>query len=207
MARMAAEWSARLRQCLGDAPTGGKELASMSGAGLESVLDFLSSFRIDSEDVDAFAAVLHRPPADVDTLLGLEFTGQVRAVPDGRIVLAGEPLLEVTAPLPQAQLVETYVLNQVSHQTAIASKAARCVPAAAGHPLVDFSLRRTHGPQAGFRAARLSAMVGFPPERAMSPPRQTQECPPSTRWPTPTWRRSVRRKRRSGPSPAATPDR
>ena len=54
------------------------------GAGLESVLDFLSGFRIDSEDIDAFAAMPHRPPADVDTLLGLEFTGQVRAVPDGR---------------------------------------------------------------------------------------------------------------------------
>ncbi|MER5667728.1 nicotinate phosphoribosyltransferase [Streptomyces mirabilis] len=131
------------------------------GAGLESALDFLSGFRIGAEDADAFATVRHRPPADVDTLLGLEFTGQVRVVPEERIVLAGEPLLEVTAPLPQAQLVETYVLNQVSHQTAIASKAARCVLAAAGHPLVDFSLRRTHGPQAGFRAARLSAMVGF----------------------------------------------
>ncbi|GGV58613.1 hypothetical protein GCM10010294_05830 [Streptomyces griseoloalbus] len=63
--------------------------------------------------------------------------------------------------MPQAQLAETYVLNQLSHQTAVASKAARCVPAAAGRPVVDFSLRRTHGPQAGFQAARLGAMVGF----------------------------------------------
>ncbi|WP_055627349.1 nicotinate phosphoribosyltransferase [Streptomyces hirsutus] len=130
-------------------------------AGLESSLDFLSGFRVDAEDVDAFASALHRPPRDLAPLLGLEFTGQVRAVPEGRIVLAGEPLLEVTAPLPQAQLVETYMLNQVNHQTTIASKAARCVLAAAGHPVVDFSLRRTHGPQAGFQAARLSAMVGF----------------------------------------------
>lgn len=130
-------------------------------AGLESSLDFLSGFRVDAEDVDAFASALHRPPRDLAPLLGMEFTGQVRAVPEGRIVLAGEPLLEVTAPLPQAQLVETYVLNQVNHQTTIASKAARCVLAAAGHPVVDFSLRRTHGPQAGFQAARLSAMVGF----------------------------------------------
>ncbi|MGW7363520.1 nicotinate phosphoribosyltransferase [Streptomyces sp. NPDC054841] len=130
-------------------------------AGLESSLDFLSAFRVGPEDVDAFASALHRPPRDLQSLLGLEFTGQVRAVPEGRIVLAGEPLLEVTAPLPQAQLVETYVLNQLSHQTTIASKAARCVLAAAGHPVVDFSLRRAHGPQAGFQAARLSAMVGF----------------------------------------------
>ncbi|GGT01227.1 nicotinate phosphoribosyltransferase [Streptomyces chromofuscus] len=130
-------------------------------AGLESALDFLSGYRITREDVEDFSSALRRPPRDLEPLLGTEFTGKVRAVPEGRIVLAGEPLLEVTAPLPQAQLVETYVLNQVNHQTTIASKAARCVLAAAGHPVVDFSLRRTHGPQAGFQAARLSGMVGF----------------------------------------------
>ncbi|MGP3925855.1 nicotinate phosphoribosyltransferase [Streptomyces sp. 8N616] len=130
-------------------------------AGLDSALDFLSAFRIGDQDADAFAAALHRPRRALAPLRGLEFTGEVRAVPEGRIVLAGEPLLEVTAPLPQAQLVETYLLNQLSHQTAIASKAARCVLAAAGHPVVDFSLRRTHGTAAGFQAARLSAMVGF----------------------------------------------
>ncbi|MFF9113548.1 nicotinate phosphoribosyltransferase [Streptomyces sp. NPDC014805] len=130
-------------------------------AGVESSLDFLNDYRITAQDVDAFASALHRPARDLEPLCGMEFTGQVRAVPEGRIVLAGEPLLEVTAPLPQAQLVETYVLNQVNHQTTLASKAARCVLAAAGHPVVDFSLRRTHGLQAGYQAARLSAMVGF----------------------------------------------
>ncbi|KAB1990275.1 nicotinate phosphoribosyltransferase [Streptomyces triticiradicis] len=130
-------------------------------AGLESALDHLSGFRVGAEDVRAFASALRRPPGDLEPLLGLEFTGRVRAVPEGRVVLAGEPLLEVTAPLPQAQLVETYVLNLLSHQTAIASKAARCVLAAAGRPVVDFSLRRAHGPQAGFQAARLGALVGF----------------------------------------------
>ncbi|WKX69112.1 nicotinate phosphoribosyltransferase [Streptomyces sp. XD-27] len=130
-------------------------------AGLEQALDFLGAFRVGPEDVDAFAAALHRPRADLHPLLGLRFTGEARAVPEGRLVLADEPLLEVTAPLPVAQLVETYLLNQVSHQTAIASKAARCILAAAGHPLVDFSLRRTHGVRAGFHAARLGALVGF----------------------------------------------
>lgn len=130
-------------------------------AGLESALDHLSGFHVGPEDVDAFAAALRRPRRDLEPLLGLEFTGRVRAVPEGRVVLAGEPLLEVTAPLPEAQLVETYLLNQLTHQTAVASKAARCVLAAAGHPLVDFSLRRTHGPQAGFQAARLGALAGF----------------------------------------------
>ncbi|MFJ1973853.1 nicotinate phosphoribosyltransferase [Streptomyces sp. NPDC087903] len=137
------------------------ERGFLVAAGLESALDHLAGFHIGPEDVHAFASALHRPPRDLQPLLGMGFSGDVRAVPEGRIVLAGEPLLEVTAPLPQAQLAETYVLNQLSHQTAIASKAARCVLAAAGHPVVDFSLRRTHGPQAGFQAARLAAMVGF----------------------------------------------
>ncbi|GGR84096.1 nicotinate phosphoribosyltransferase [Streptomyces humidus] len=130
-------------------------------AGLESALDFLAGFRVGADDVEAYASALHRPARELDLLRGTEFTGQVRAVPEGRIVLAGEPLLEVTAPIPQAQLVETYLLNQVSHQTTIASKAVRCVLAAARHPVVDFSLRRTHGIQAGFQAARLGALVGF----------------------------------------------
>ncbi|UQA90960.1 nicotinate phosphoribosyltransferase [Streptomyces halobius] len=130
-------------------------------AGLESALDYLEGFRVRPADVEAFASALNRPTRDLSALRGLKFTGEVRAVPEGRIVLAGEPLLEVTAPLPQAQLVETYLLNQVSHQTAIASKAARCVLAAAGRPVVDFSLRRTHGIEAGFQAARLGAVVGF----------------------------------------------
>lgn len=130
-------------------------------AGLESALDFLTTFRVTDRDAGAFAAALHRPSRDLDALRGMEFTGSVRAVPEGRIVLAGEPLIEVTAPLPQAQLAETYILNQISHQTAIASKAVRCALAAAGHPVVDFSLRRTHGTEAGYQAARLGGLVGF----------------------------------------------
>ncbi|WP_424887066.1 nicotinate phosphoribosyltransferase [Streptomyces sp. XH2] len=130
-------------------------------AGLEPVLDYLSRFRVDAGDVEVVADALDRPPEEAAPLLGLAFTGDVRAVPEGRVVLAGEPLLEVTAPLPQAQLVESYVLNQVNHQTTVASKCARCVLAAAGHAVVDFSLRRTHGTEAAHQAARLGAMVGF----------------------------------------------
>ncbi|MGV9759705.1 MULTISPECIES: nicotinate phosphoribosyltransferase [Streptomyces] len=130
-------------------------------AGLEPALDFLAGYRVEQEDVEEFADALHRPVADLEPLLGLSFEGEVRAVPEGRVVFAGEPLLEVTAPLPQAQLVETYLLNQLCHQTVVASKAARCVLAAAGRPVVDFSLRRTHGPWAGLQAARLGAVVGF----------------------------------------------
>ncbi|WP_189801202.1 nicotinate phosphoribosyltransferase [Streptomyces tanashiensis] len=141
-----------------DLPPGRGFLVS---AGLEPALDFLSRFRVGRSDVLEFAEALRRPVEDLKPLHGLSFDGRVRAVPEGRLVLAGEPLLEVTAPLPQAQLVETYLLSLVCHQTAVASKAARCVLAAAGRPLVDFSLRRTHGPEAGLEAARLCALVGF----------------------------------------------
>ncbi|MFE9255226.1 nicotinate phosphoribosyltransferase [Streptomyces sp. NPDC006879] len=130
-------------------------------AGLEPALGYLSRFRITSDDVREFARVLHRAPGALADLLDLRFKGEVRAVPEGRLVFAGEPLLEVTAPLAQAQLVETYLLTQMCHQTAVASKAARCVVAARGRPLWDFSLRRAHGPQAGLQAARLGALVGF----------------------------------------------
>ncbi|MFJ5879782.1 nicotinate phosphoribosyltransferase [Streptomyces sp. NPDC093088] len=130
-------------------------------AGLEPALDYLSRFRVGRSDVQDFAETLRRPVEDLAPLHGLSFDGEVRAVPEGRIVLPGEPLLEVTAPLPQAQLVETYLLSLLCHQTAVASKAARCVLAAAGRPLVDFSLRRTHGPEAGVQAARLCALAGF----------------------------------------------
>lgn len=130
-------------------------------AGLEPALDHLAGFRVSRADVEEFANALRRPAADLEPLRGLRFDGEVRAVPEGRLVLAGEPLLEVTAPLPQAQLVETHLLSLLCHQTAVASKAARCVLAAAGCRLVDFSLRRTHGPGAGMQAARLCALVGF----------------------------------------------
>ena len=109
----------------------------------------------------AFAAALRRPVEDVSLLRGLRFSGEVWAIPEGRIVLADEPLLEVTAPMPEAQLVETFLLNQITYQTALAAKAARCVVAAGGKPVVDFSLRRTHGVEAGMHAARAAAIVGF----------------------------------------------
>ncbi|WP_308259322.1 nicotinate phosphoribosyltransferase [Pseudonocardia sp. H11422] len=130
-------------------------------AGLADMLDFLDDFVIDEDALAVFAAALERSAADLAPLRGMRFTGDVWAVPEGRVVLAGEPLLELSAPLPQAQLMETWVLNQISHQTALASKAARCVLAARGRPVVDFSLRRTHGVEAGMHAARAGAIVGF----------------------------------------------
>lgn len=130
-------------------------------AGLERALDLLLALEVGDEELAAYAAALEVPAAAVEGLRGLRFTGDVRAVPEGRVVLAGEPLLEVTAPLPQAQLAETLLLNQLTFATAQASKAARCVLAAGGVPVVDFALRRTHGAEAGGQAARAAAIVGF----------------------------------------------
>ena len=89
------------------------------------------------------------------------FTGDVDALPEGTIVFSDEPLLRVIAPLPQAQLVETRLMNLVHFQTVIASKAARMVLAAPGKQLVDFGLRRAHGAEAGLLAARSAYVAGF----------------------------------------------
>ena len=131
------------------------------GAGLEDCLAFLESFTFAEEDL----AWCRGPGFDADTvdaLAALRFTGDVHAVPEGRVVLPNEPLIEVTAPIAEAQLVETFLLNQVTFQTAIATKAARCRLAAGDRiDLVDFALRRIHGVDAGMAVARLSAMAGF----------------------------------------------
>jgi nicotinate phosphoribosyltransferase len=130
-------------------------------AGLEDCLDFLQRFRFSEGDLDYARNVLGFRERDVEAFRRLRFTGDVWAVPEGRIVLAGEPLLEVTAPIAEAQIVETFLLNQVTFQTTIASKAARFRIAARGRDLVDFAFRRTHGVDAALQVARLSAMVGF----------------------------------------------
>jgi len=130
-------------------------------AGLEECLEFLEAFRFEEEDL-AYLTSLGFADEVLEAFASLRFSGDVWAIPEGRVVLAEEPLLEVTAPMPEAQLVETYLLNKISFHTAVASKAARCVLAAQGRfELVDFGLRRTQGLEAGMAAARASAMVGF----------------------------------------------
>lgn len=129
-------------------------------AGLEPCLAFLESFRFEEDELKHLSA-LGYDDRTLEAFRELRFTGEVWAVPEGRIVLADEPLLEVTAPIAVAQLVETYLLNVVTFQTTIASKAARCVIAARGKDLVDFSFRRTQGVDAAMAVARTTAMVGF----------------------------------------------
>ncbi|MCI0635064.1 MAG: nicotinate phosphoribosyltransferase [Actinobacteria bacterium] len=130
-------------------------------AGLEPCLAFLEAFGFSEEDLDYLGRELEFGEDVLDGLGALRFHGDVWAVPEGRVVYANEPLLEITAPIAVAQLVEPYLLNQITFQTTIASKAARCVIAADGRDLVDFSLRRTQGLDAALAVARCTAMVGF----------------------------------------------
>lgn len=129
-------------------------------AGLEDVLNFLQDFRF-SDDALSYLDSLDRfEPSFLEFLRRLRFTGAVRAVPDGTVVFQDEPLLEITAPIIEAQLVETAVLNLIHFQTLLTSKAVRCVLAARGRPVVEFGLRRTHGIDAGMKAARCSFIAG-----------------------------------------------
>jgi nicotinate phosphoribosyltransferase len=130
-------------------------------AGLADCLTFLESFGFTGDELAYLRDVHAFDEATLQAFAGLRFTGNVWAVPEGRIVGADEPLLEVTAPIAEAQLVETYLLNRVTFETTIASKAARCVVAAGGLDVVDFSFRRTQGPEAAMSVARVSALVGF----------------------------------------------
>lgn len=130
-------------------------------AGIESCLDLLEGFQFEVADIQYLHEALGFALRDLEAFRQIRFTGDVWAIPEGRVALAGEPLVEVTAPLPEAQLVETLMLNQVTFETAIASKAARCVIAGAGRDLVDFAFRRTQGLEAGLDVARLSAITGF----------------------------------------------
>ena len=130
-------------------------------AGLEDCLEWLEGLAFDEGDLDYLQRLGFRS-ADLDALGALRFSGEVWAVPEGRVVFAGEPILEVTAPIAEAQLAETFLLNRVTFQTALASKAARCrIAAGDAIDLVEFGFRRTQGVDAGLAAARSSSIVGF----------------------------------------------
>ncbi len=131
-------------------------------AGLDDTLAAIEQSRLQHNQLDWLVeqGLLDRRRCDL--LAGLRFTGDVWAVPEGTVVFPEEPILEVTAPLPEAQLVESVVLNQITYQTAIATKATRCRLAADGRAdLIDFALRRTHGIEAGLAVARAAAIAGF----------------------------------------------
>ncbi|MBI1941558.1 MAG: nicotinate phosphoribosyltransferase [Acidobacteria bacterium] len=136
--------------------------AYLIAAGLDSALDFLENLHFSEEDVGFLRSqpgLATVSDGFFDYLRTFRFTGDVHAVEEGTLVFAEEPILQVTAPILEAQVAETYLLSVINFETLIASKAARVVEAAKGRGVLEFGTRRAHGPEAGVRAAR-AAYVG-----------------------------------------------
>jgi nicotinate phosphoribosyltransferase len=138
-----------------------REWGFLLAAGLEQLLDFLTTVRFTDTDLEWLRASGRFSAPFVDHLAQWRFTGAVEAMPEGTLFFPDEPVVRVIAPLPEAQLVESRLINLIHFQTLIASKAARIVLAAPGKLLVDFGLRRAHGAEAGLLAARASYLAGF----------------------------------------------
>jgi nicotinate phosphoribosyltransferase len=130
-------------------------------AGLERLLEALENYRFEPPILDYLDSLKIFTPEFLGFLGNMRFTGEVFAMPEGSIFFAEEPILEVHAPLIEAQLLETLVINQIGMASLIASKAARSVLAARGRRLIDFGLRRSQGADAGLIAARSSYLAGF----------------------------------------------
>jgi nicotinate phosphoribosyltransferase len=130
-------------------------------AGLAQVLAYLSELRFDEDDLAWLHDSSRFDKAFIASLRNFRFTGDVDAMPEGTVFFADEPVLRVTAPLREAQFIESRVMNLLHYQTLVASKAARCVLAAPGRRLIDFGLRRAHGAEAALLSARASYLAGF----------------------------------------------
>jgi nicotinate phosphoribosyltransferase len=128
--------------------------------GLEQVLAYLEDLHFSNDDIAYLASLNRFSTPFLESLRAFRFTGDVHAVPEGTPVFANEPLLEIVAPISEAQLVETCVMNQIQLQTLLASKAARVVAAARGRAVVDFGARRTHGVDAAVDGARAFYIAG-----------------------------------------------
>jgi nicotinate phosphoribosyltransferase len=130
-------------------------------AGLAQVLAYLGDLRFDEDDLAWLQDSGRFDDAFIASLRDFRFTGDVDAMPEGTVFFADEPVLRVTAPLREAQFIESRVMNLLHYQTLVASKAARCVLAAPGRKLIDFGLRRAHGAEAALLSARASYLAGF----------------------------------------------
>ncbi|BBZ12769.1 nicotinate phosphoribosyltransferase [Mycobacterium branderi] len=130
-------------------------------AGLSDVLDFLEAMRFQPDDIEYLRGLGLFSPAFLHRLAGVRFTGDVWAVPEGTLVFPHEPIVQVIAPIAEAQLAETLVVNQIHLQSVIASKAARVVEAARGRTVVDFGARRAHGTDAAVKVARSGYLAGM----------------------------------------------
>ncbi len=130
-------------------------------AGLEQVLDFVENARFGAAELEWLRSSGRFDESLLEHLRDWRFSGDIHALPEGSVFFANEPVLRVTAPLPEAQLLETRLINLLHFQILIASKAVRCTLAAGDRLLVDFGLRRAHGAEAGLMAARASWLGGF----------------------------------------------
>ena len=130
-------------------------------AGLEQALDYLETLRFSGAEIEWLEKSGRFGRNLIDYLAHFHFTGDVHAMPEGTVFFANEPILRVTAPLPQGQLIESRAMNILHFQTLVAAKAARVVLAAGKRPVVDFGFRRAHGAEAGLMAARASYITGF----------------------------------------------
>src|SRR5262245_33649346 len=128
--------------------------------GLEHVLAYLETASFSPEALSYLKSLNRFSDEFLNSLADFRFTGDIYAVPEGTLVFANEPIIEVVAPLPQAQLVETFLMNQIQVASLAATKAARIVTAARGKPVIDFGLRRMHGADAGIKEARAFYVAG-----------------------------------------------
>jgi len=129
--------------------------------GLDHVLHYLETFSFSENDINYLRQLDRFSDAFLDSLHDLRFTGDVYALPEGTVIFPNEPILEVVAPLPQAQIVETFLMNQIQVATLAASKATRVVRAARGKSVVDFGVRRMHGTDAGVKEPRAFYIGGI----------------------------------------------
>jgi nicotinate phosphoribosyltransferase len=130
-------------------------------AGLAQLVEFLEELRFGESELKWLTDSGRFGSEMIEGLAAMRFTGDLDAMPEGTLFFPDEPIVRITAPLPEAQLIETRLINLVHFQTLIASKAARMVLAAPGKTLVDFGLRRAHCSKAGLLAARASYLAGF----------------------------------------------
>ena len=129
-------------------------------AGLEQVIDYINNLHFDDEDIEYLRSTKIFRDDFLEYLRNFKFTGDIYAIPEGSVIFPREPLVKVIAPIMQAQLIETALLNIINHQSLIATKAARVVLAAEGDGVMEFGLRRAQGPDAGIYGARAAMIAG-----------------------------------------------
>ncbi len=129
-------------------------------AGLEQVIEYIKNLRFKEDDIEYLRTLKIFEEGFLSYLRNFQFTGDIYAIPEGTVVFPMEPLVKVIAPIMEAQLVETALLNIINHQSLIATKASRVVHAAKGAPVMEFGLRRAQGPDAGTLGARAAVIGG-----------------------------------------------